>query len=454
AGAAVAAALGRVPPTRAAAGDPLRLGQNNFAGSSATRLSATSSGGAFWMTQNGSGSGVRGESINGTGGVFETRHADRQGLLAQNIAPGSGSGAAVRAVGNQNTGIVASTNGAGRYGVEAVNSATSGGPAIALYGQSDSTGGSGVYGYAPAATGSTAGVAGKSESTGGLGVFGWANAASGPTNGVSGQTASTEGAGVFGTAYAASGTTYGVYGSSASPDGTGVVGSAYAASGTTLGVYGESSSPDGTGVRGYASAETGENYGVYGVSESPSGFAGFFGGNVNVTGTLSKGGGAFRIDHPLDPANRILQHSFVESPDMLNIYGGTVATDADGHATVQLPAYFAALNADVRYQLTPIGDARAWVSAELADNRFAVATDRPHTKVCWQLTGIRRDAWAEAHRITVELDKPAAERGSYLHPLEHGQPASAGVDYADRERLREQAARAPQMLSQPIGPGA
>ena len=66
-------------------------------------------------------------------------------------------------------------------------------------------------------------------------------------------------------------------------------------------------------------------------------WAGYFNGNVNVTGTLSKGGGSFKIDHPLDPTNKNLYHSFVESPDMMNIYNGNVITDASGYATVTMP---------------------------------------------------------------------------------------------------------------------
>jgi hypothetical protein len=42
---------------------------------------------------------------------------------------------------------------------------------------------------------------------------------------------------------------------------------------------------------------------------------GFFAGNLQVNGNVSKGGGSFRIDHPLDPENKYLYHSFVESPD-------------------------------------------------------------------------------------------------------------------------------------------
>jgi hypothetical protein len=38
-------------------------------------------------------------------------------------------------------------------------------------------------------------------------------------------------------------------------------------------------------------------------------------GNLTVNGTLAKGSGSFVIDHPLDPANKYLYHSFVESPE-------------------------------------------------------------------------------------------------------------------------------------------
>ena len=86
-----------------------------------------------------------------------------------------------------------------------------------------------------------------------------------------------------------------------------------------------------------------------------SGNAGNFQGNVNVTGTLSKGMGTFKIDHPVDPENKFLYHSFVESPDMMNIYNGVISFDQNGEAVVTLPEYFEALNRQFRYQLTPIG---------------------------------------------------------------------------------------------------
>jgi hypothetical protein len=156
-----------------------------------------------------------------------------------------------------------------------------------------------------------------------------------------------------------------------------------------------------------------------------------------VTGNFSKAGGSFKIDHPLDPANKFLYHSFVESPDMKNVYDGVVTLDAAGEATVSLPDWFEALNRDFRYQLTSIGSfSPLYVKSKLSDAKFSIAGGTPGQEVSWQLTGIRKDAWANAHRIPVEEDKPAAERGLYLHPVENGQPAAKGIDAVRNEAMK------------------
>jgi hypothetical protein len=184
-----------------------------------------------------------------------------------------------------------------------------------------------------------------------------------------------------------------------------------------LGVAG--SSTNGVGVSGFSTNDTGVAAG------SENGTALEVAGNAEVTGTLSKGGGSFKIDHPLDPAGKYLYHSFVESPDMMNVYNGTATLDAAGKATVQLPDWFEALNRDFRYQLTAIGSPapNLHVSQEVNDGRFRIAGGRAGQKVSWQVTGIRQDAWANANRVPVEVDKPAEDRGRYLHPdLFGGQP--------------------------------
>ena len=165
-----------------------------------------------------------------------------------------------------------------------------------------------------------------------------------------------------------------------------------------------------------------------GFNGATPGLAGLFLGDVQVTGNLSKGGGSFKIDHPLDPENKYLYHSFVESPDMMNIYNGNAFTDASGEAIVELPAYFQSLNRDFRYQLTVIGTfAQAIVAEEINENRFTIRTSSANVKVSWQVTGIRNDAYANKHRIPVEEVKPEQERGLYLHPEAFNKPEQRGV---------------------------
>jgi len=142
-----------------------------------------------------------------------------------------------------------------------------------------------------------------------------------------------------------------------------------------------------------------------------------FAGDLHVTGTVSKLAGSFKIDHPLDPENKYLSHSFVESPDMMNIYNGIVVLDKAGTATVKLPDYFEALNQDFRYQLTCIGrSAGVYVAEEIKSNSFSIAGGKPGLKVSWQVTGVRHDAYANKHRIVVEEEKPADQRGHLLNP--------------------------------------
>ena len=133
---------------------------------------------------------------------------------------------------------------------------------------------------------------------------------------------------------------------------------------------------------------------------------------------------------PLDPANKYLYHSFVESPDMMNVYNGNVTLDADGEATVSMPDWFEALNNDFRYQLTAIGapGPNLYVAEEISGNRFRIAGGTPGMKVSWQVTGIRHDAFANAHRIPVEQEKSGRERGKYLHPKELGMPESLSME--------------------------
>jgi hypothetical protein len=114
---------------------------------------------------------------------------------------------------------------------------------------------------------------------------------------------------------------------------------------------------------------------------------------------------------------------------MMNVYNGNVVLDAGGEAVVDLPEWFEALNRDFRYQLTAIGrpGPDLHVADEISGNRFRIAGGKGGTKVSWQVMGIRKDAFANKHRIPVEEQKPVAERGRYLHPESFGLPPEMGV---------------------------
>ena len=324
-------------------------------------------------------------------------------------------------------------------------------------------------------SGSTLSVAGSASLTGPIS----ASATSGSSAAVvgydntSGGSAGVSGTSTNGTGVVATGIT-GLLGTGAGEDGVGVSASGNLgvyANGIAAGVYGVSTTSTGvigtstnyigvygsggaTGVTGVSSsgpgvvAQSATAWAVdaYGTSTatgvlagSASGWAAWFNGNVDVDGNLSKAGGSFKIDHPLDPANKYLYHSFVESPDMMNIYNGNVITDAQGDAVVPLPDWFETLNRDFRYQLTVIGQfAQAIVAGEIADGRFSIKTDKPNVKVSWQVTGIRQDAWANAHRIPVERQKPELERGFYLHPELYGAPEEKGVLWARDPKAMKQ----------------
>jgi len=300
-----------------------------------------------------------------------------------------------------------------------------------------------ISGESTAVSGTTYGVRGESDSSSGRGVQGYASRTSGINYGVHGSTESASGRGVFGQAFHASGSTYGGYFLSSSTLGIGAYGL-----GGLYGVYGESSSSAGRGVYGFASGPGLNNgTGVYGRNDSANGWAVFAQGRSGASGTKS-----FCIDHPDDPANRFLLHYAAESPDVINFYSDTVTLDERGEALVELPHYFAKINARPRYQLTAVGapmpmlhvaeeiDESALRSGATAEPweasprcSFRIAGGAPGAKVSWEVKALRNDRWIQRCGAPVEVEKPSVERGTYQHPELFGGRTETGDD-AERAR--------------------
>jgi hypothetical protein len=148
----------------------------------------------------------------------------------------------------------------------------------------------------------------------------------------------------------------------------------------------------------------------------------------------------FKIDHPLDPANKYLVHASVESSEMKTIYDGSVMLDRSGEAVVQLPDWFEAMNTSFRYQLTAIGapSPGLHIAQKISENRFKIAGGAPGVEVCWQVTGVRQDSFAKANPLIVEQPKSADERGYYIHPELYGASEERGIEWARHPQLMRQ----------------
>jgi hypothetical protein len=372
----------------------------------------------------------------------------------------------------ESLGVVANVSGNGAIKGQNLNSGGYG-----VWGQANTGTGIGVYGTSANYNGMWA----QSTNWDGIASFGGRDGGyfQGARYGVVGVTTATTGAlfGVVGSAAtAATAGAAGVEGSVGStPDTSGLLGETASASGFTgtPGFFAVDVGVKGRGARGVIGAGTSLGGAFIHVTGTASDAYAYFGssstqaitaignanitGNLAITGSISKGSGTFMIDHPLDPANKYLYHSFVESPDMMNIYNGVVQLDANGEATVQLPDYFGALNQDFRYQLTAMGRSQPnlYIADEVSYNMFRIAGGRPNGKVSWTVTGIRHDEFANAHRIIPEVMKPEAERGFYVYPVEHGQTLTKSIDAAyaktdeEKERVKSnEAARLRELQKQ------
>jgi hypothetical protein len=338
-------------------------------------------------------------------------------------------GTAFNVLNNNLTAVAGSSPNAA--GVSGTNTNSSSVASAGVVGVSTANNGNGVAGFAD--TGSSAyGVYGESSagygvygsSSTGTAVYGYSSGQFVPACGMYGLNSYFGNYGQLGT------TAEGVYGwgnnnsigvNGQTADGTGLNGVGY------NGAWGTSNSLNGNGLRGECDNGT-SAYGVWGLSST--GWAGTFSGNAQVTGNFYAGAKFFRIDHPLDPENAMLVHACVESDEMKNVYDGVATLDEAGEAWVDLPDWFDSLNKDFRYQLTCIGGfAPVYVAQEIDGNQFRIAGGTAGLKVSWQVTGVRHDAYANAHPMQVEVDKQDSERGQYLHPAAFGLPESRNVQF-------------------------
>ncbi|MBP8945440.1 MAG: hypothetical protein KBG25_06055 [Paludibacteraceae bacterium] len=189
------------------------------------------------------------------------------------------------------------------------------------------------------------------------------------------------------------------------------------------GVYGKYDNS----IYGYIGGAT---YAIYGTGGT---YAGYFNGNVRVTGTLTKGGGSFLIDHPLDPLNKTLRHNFVESTWNMCVYPGKVKLDESGVAKVIMPDYYAALvkEAEAIAQITPVGRPFLTGCEWSEDFSTLIIYGEPDREVYYTVMADRDDPVIHLLAKPIEEEKGNGNftKGKLLYPEAYGYPETMGEDY-------------------------
>jgi hypothetical protein len=360
--------------------------------------------GVFGEARDG-GTGVRGKAAEGDGVIGETTSANHSGVFGTNEEK---HGHGVSGIAADGVGVFASSSGAADAALVAEH--RSGGDAV----------------YAMASAGEPhAAVRGRNEGEG-YGVLG----------------SSAEGSGMMGVSggellasIIGSGGATGVGAISVNGPGVGAIGI------DNPGVF-SLGTPAVIGIGGLAALGTTQEPAISAIGNV------VILGDLKMIGALSvTGPKAFRIDHPLDPKRRYLNHAAVESSELKTVYDGVVALDRDGRATVELPDWFSALNGDLRYQLTPIGTAAPslHVASESDGKSLDIAGGEAGMRVSWQVTGVRRDLSAQAARFTVEEEKSEQEAGRYLEPHLFGANTSQSLHAQLLEQADDARAKAERM---------
>ncbi len=185
---------------------------------------------------------------------------------------------------------------------------------------------------------------------------------------------------------------------------------------------------------------TGTKVGIY-CSASGSGtlWAGYFDGDVYITGSLSKGSGSFLIDHPLDPQNKTLRHNFVESPENLCLYRGKVKLNSSGEGKVEMPRYFKALTKETEATVTLTSIGRPFNTGYEWNSDYTVCTvyGDPNREVSYIVMADRDDPVMKQLYKPVEEEKGNGNftKGKLLYPKAYGYSENMGEDYERQQEI-------------------
>jgi len=333
------------------------------------------------------------------------------------------------------------TNAGAGGGTVAIHGAGGIYPATGVLGEVNS--GWGVYGKSPSAYGFLGGLStgafGKdtsTEHTGSLGTNDHGVYGEGPNEGVRGYNTDVETYGILGTDLDG---IFGYCGRQGDPIGAGVYGYVDHIN-EFCNAHGVIAAKGADGPYAWMAGHLGD-WGP-GLYADGNGRAAVFQNSIQVYGGIYKTVCNFEIDHPLDPLNKVLRHTSVESPGPIVMYRGKAQLDASGEALIALPEYFVALTKEDEATITLTAIGRPFLTGYEWEGGFAAfrAYGEPDREVSWVVYADRDDPAMDQYRDLVEEEKGpgvGCPKGTLLNPIAYGYPEERGVGYEERRQQRE-----------------
>jgi len=316
-------------------------------------------------------------------------------------------------------GNVYNSSSSGVAGVMGVNNRTNGGHGVygqgvnGVVGETNHAGGGGLYGINNNSTGSGTGCGVIGDGNYGI----WGQTSYGPSAIFGINTRTNGGHGVWGQGV------NGVVGESSDQNGYGVWGYNSASSDPGAGVA-------GVGITGVAgqSTNTSLSYGLYSYDD------GGIANNLDVANNFYAGGTkSFRIDNPNSPDEKFLVHFCAESPEVLNIYRGTIILNANGEAVVDMPEYLEQINRNFSYSLTAVGSAapNIFIKEKISNGKFIIAGGNANQEIDWVVYAERNDKYMQANPEVrnAEPEKTGRYKGKYVHPELYGKAKEDNILY-------------------------
>lgn len=207
---------------------------------------------------------------------------------------------------------------------------------------------------------------------------------------------------------------------------------------------------DGVTTTSLANVLTIRGDGSVGVLDPSPSYAFEVNGTCNVVDEFTAGTKTFRIDHPLDPENKLLYHAALEGPRVDLIYRGT-AQLVNGKATVNLdtdatvhpmvPGTFEALTQNAQIMaLQPVDSLSRVQCTGIIGNQFEIESEDPNSSdyVNWIVMAERADPFIKSIDTTDADGRLIPEHSKEEPDMNRLEPEEREIKDDSEERIEDE----------------